>query len=202
MSQDVGYVLYSAFGSFYIPSCIMVFVYVKIYYAARDRARRNIKVRRKSRRKSNRLNPNAVNKGGGGASMAARALPTPSISAGGSTTYAHKSSIEQQGGANGNNRLQPNGGVPTISGGTLNPTPSAVSSGASPTPTPTPSPSPLPSAMKRRTNSSDAGAGGGGGNGANVGAGGGSAKKMTRFSFGDETVLAHRAAQQEAEEAR
>ena len=34
--------MYSAFGSFYIPSCIMVFVYIKIYYAARERARRVI----------------------------------------------------------------------------------------------------------------------------------------------------------------
>ena len=42
LSQDIGYVMYSAFGSFYIPSCIMVFVYIKIYYAARERARRNI----------------------------------------------------------------------------------------------------------------------------------------------------------------
>ena len=42
MSNDRGYVMYSAFGSFYIPSCIMVFVYIKIYYAARERARRNI----------------------------------------------------------------------------------------------------------------------------------------------------------------
>ena len=42
LSQEIGYVMYSAFGSFYIPSCIMVFVYIKIYYAARERARRNI----------------------------------------------------------------------------------------------------------------------------------------------------------------
>ena len=35
LSGDVGYVMYSAFGSFYIPSCIMVFVYIKIYFAAR-----------------------------------------------------------------------------------------------------------------------------------------------------------------------
>ena len=40
--------IYSAFGSFYIPSCIMVFVYIKIYYAARDRARRNLMAKRKS----------------------------------------------------------------------------------------------------------------------------------------------------------
>ncbi|EFX76926.1 hypothetical protein DAPPUDRAFT_213639 [Daphnia pulex] len=41
LSEDIGYVLYSALGSFYIPSCIMVFVYIRIYYAARARARRN-----------------------------------------------------------------------------------------------------------------------------------------------------------------
>ena len=35
LSEDTGYVLYSAFGSFYIPSCIMVFVYINIYVAAR-----------------------------------------------------------------------------------------------------------------------------------------------------------------------
>ena len=36
LSEDTGYVLYSAFGSFYIPSCIMVFVYINIYFAARS----------------------------------------------------------------------------------------------------------------------------------------------------------------------
>ena len=40
LSEDIGYVLYSALGSFYIPSCIMVFVYIRIYFAARERARR------------------------------------------------------------------------------------------------------------------------------------------------------------------
>ena len=39
LSEDLGYVMYSAFGSFYIPSAIMVFVYIKIYFAARERAR-------------------------------------------------------------------------------------------------------------------------------------------------------------------
>nr|XP_024217612.1 5-hydroxytryptamine receptor 1A-like [Halyomorpha halys] len=43
LSKDVGYVLYSALGSFYIPSCIMVFVYIRIYYAAKARARRGIR---------------------------------------------------------------------------------------------------------------------------------------------------------------
>lgn len=43
LSKEIGYVLYSAFGSFYIPSCIMVFVYIRIYFAARDRARRNVR---------------------------------------------------------------------------------------------------------------------------------------------------------------
>lgn len=43
LSEELGYVLYSALGSFYIPSCIMVFVYIRIYYAAKARARRNIR---------------------------------------------------------------------------------------------------------------------------------------------------------------
>ena len=47
--------MYSAFGSFYIPSCIMVFVYIKIYYAARERARRNIKKPNFSKRISRKI---------------------------------------------------------------------------------------------------------------------------------------------------
>ncbi|XP_015113346.1 alpha-2 adrenergic receptor, partial [Diachasma alloeum] len=43
LSEDIGYVLYSALGSFYLPSCIMVFVYIRIYYAAKERARRGIR---------------------------------------------------------------------------------------------------------------------------------------------------------------
>ncbi|XP_039294929.1 alpha-2A adrenergic receptor isoform X1 [Nilaparvata lugens] len=43
LSKDLGYVVYSALGSFYIPSCIMVFVYIRIYYAAKARARRGIR---------------------------------------------------------------------------------------------------------------------------------------------------------------
>lgn len=43
LSKDIGYVVYSALGSFYIPSCIMVFVYIRIYFAAKARARRNIR---------------------------------------------------------------------------------------------------------------------------------------------------------------
>jgi hypothetical protein len=50
LSEDIGYVLYSALGSFYIPSCIMVFVYIRIYFAAKARARRGI-------RKPQRLRP-------------------------------------------------------------------------------------------------------------------------------------------------
>ena len=49
LSQDIGYVLYSALGSFYLPSCIMVFVYIRIYFAAKKRARRGIN--KKSRNK-------------------------------------------------------------------------------------------------------------------------------------------------------
>lgn len=43
LSDETGYVIYSALGSFYIPSVIMVFVYIRIYFAARSRARRNMK---------------------------------------------------------------------------------------------------------------------------------------------------------------
>jgi hypothetical protein len=80
LSQDLGYVMYSAFGSFYIPSCIMVFVYIKIYYAAKARARRNIK-KRKSRRKSNRLAVQAAAKekksAAKSAGPVAKTTPTP-----------------------------------------------------------------------------------------------------------------------------
>ncbi|KAK6622517.1 hypothetical protein RUM44_002329 [Polyplax serrata] len=51
LSEDIGYVLYSALGSFYIPSCIMVFVYIRIYFAAKARVRRGI---RKQQRPNNR----------------------------------------------------------------------------------------------------------------------------------------------------
>lgn len=43
LSEDLGYRIYSALGSFYIPSCIMVFVYIRIYFAAKARARRGIR---------------------------------------------------------------------------------------------------------------------------------------------------------------
>lgn len=42
LSDDVGYVVYSALGSFYIPCAVMVFTYIKIFLAARSRARRAI----------------------------------------------------------------------------------------------------------------------------------------------------------------
>ncbi|KAM7292762.1 alpha-2 adrenergic receptor [Ixodes scapularis] len=43
VSEDVGYVLYSAMGSFYVPAVVMVFVYIRIFLAARSRARRHVK---------------------------------------------------------------------------------------------------------------------------------------------------------------
>ncbi len=43
LSEDIGYVVYSTLGSFYIPLIVMVVVYFKIYLAARSRARRNLK---------------------------------------------------------------------------------------------------------------------------------------------------------------
>lgn len=43
LSDELGYVVYSTIGSFYVPLLVMVLVYVKIYLAARARARRNLK---------------------------------------------------------------------------------------------------------------------------------------------------------------
>lgn len=48
LSDDVGYVLYSAFGSFYVPAFVMVFVYCRIFVAARSRARRHLEQRRRA----------------------------------------------------------------------------------------------------------------------------------------------------------
>ncbi|XP_022253925.1 alpha-2A adrenergic receptor-like [Limulus polyphemus] len=45
VSEEIGYVLYSALGSFYIPAAVMVFVYIRIFFAARSRARRHVKKR-------------------------------------------------------------------------------------------------------------------------------------------------------------
>ncbi|XP_041369731.1 alpha-2A adrenergic receptor-like [Gigantopelta aegis] len=42
LSEDIGYALYSAIGSFFIPAIIMVFVYYKIYQAAKERARKSV----------------------------------------------------------------------------------------------------------------------------------------------------------------
>ncbi|CAG2165415.1 unnamed protein product [Oppiella nova] len=46
VSEDVGYVLYSSIGSFYFPAFMMVFVYARIFVAARSRARRHIQQKR------------------------------------------------------------------------------------------------------------------------------------------------------------
>jgi len=43
LSEEVGYVVYSTIGSFYVPLIVMVLVYLKIYLAARARARRNLR---------------------------------------------------------------------------------------------------------------------------------------------------------------
>ena len=43
LTDDIGYVIYSTLGSFYVPLIVMVVVYFKIYIAARSRARRGLK---------------------------------------------------------------------------------------------------------------------------------------------------------------
>lgn len=55
LSDDVGYVLYSALGSFYIPCAVMVFTYIKIFLAARSRARRAINKQSRGNNANKRL---------------------------------------------------------------------------------------------------------------------------------------------------
>ncbi|XP_039760396.1 5-hydroxytryptamine receptor 1A-like [Pararge aegeria] len=71
VSDDIGYVVYSALGSFYIPSCIMVFVYIRIYFAAKARARRGI-------RKNPRPRPNEQQTSFSNAPKGTRPMPTTS----------------------------------------------------------------------------------------------------------------------------
>lgn len=70
LSKDLGYVVYSALGSFYIPSCIMVFVYIRIYFAAKARARRGI--RKQQQRPADK---NSSEKGGSSFAMKKRSSP-------------------------------------------------------------------------------------------------------------------------------
>jgi len=51
LSEEPGYVVYSTVGSFYIPLCVMILVYLKIFLVTRRRARRNLIRRNTSFRK-------------------------------------------------------------------------------------------------------------------------------------------------------
>ncbi|XP_045506681.1 alpha-2Db adrenergic receptor-like [Colias croceus] len=73
VSDDIGYVIYSALGSFYIPSCIMVFVYIRIYFAAKARARRGI-------RKNPRPRANEQQTSFSNAPKGTRPMPSSSLS--------------------------------------------------------------------------------------------------------------------------
>ena len=166
--------MYSAFGSFYIPSCIMVFVYIKIYYAARERARRNIK-KRKSRRKSNRLQNQA--NAAARARAAAAAGGTASGSAGGAPTTPPIAATPMSSCGPGNtSRRVSSAGETSGSSSTPQERPKseARKDGALASGVPPPK-SPLPSAMK------------------NPGEGT-TKKKTTRFSFDEECNKTSKAA--------
>jgi hypothetical protein len=47
ISEEIGYVVYSCMGSFYVPLIVMVVVYFRIYLAAKARAHRNLKKQKK-----------------------------------------------------------------------------------------------------------------------------------------------------------
>ena len=49
LSSDKGYVLYSAFGSFYIPLLVMSFVYIKIFLATKRRLQKRTKAAQKTK---------------------------------------------------------------------------------------------------------------------------------------------------------
>ncbi|KAF2361241.1 G protein-coupled receptor rhodopsin-like [Trinorchestia longiramus] len=53
VSSDLGYVIYSSLGSFYVPSAIMIFVYIRIYYAAKARANKGL-MKEKKRERDNK----------------------------------------------------------------------------------------------------------------------------------------------------
>ncbi|CAD5113098.1 DgyrCDS2289 [Dimorphilus gyrociliatus] len=55
LTQDIGYILYSTLGSFYIPLIVMIIVYFKIYLAARARARRALKKKKQQQRQSTQI---------------------------------------------------------------------------------------------------------------------------------------------------
>ncbi|KAK2171968.1 hypothetical protein NP493_1009g00007 [Ridgeia piscesae] len=46
LSEEVGYVIYSTLGSFYLPLVVMVVVYFKIYVTVRSQARRSVRNKR------------------------------------------------------------------------------------------------------------------------------------------------------------
>ncbi|XP_014681069.1 PREDICTED: alpha-2C adrenergic receptor-like [Priapulus caudatus] len=45
VSRRIGYVIYSSMGSFFIPVIVIVFVYFRVYVAARTRARQGVRMR-------------------------------------------------------------------------------------------------------------------------------------------------------------
>ncbi|XP_070540528.1 alpha-2C adrenergic receptor-like [Ptychodera flava] len=50
LSEDTGYILYSTSGSFFIPAFVMIVVYVRIWYAAKSRARTSLRMARAEKR--------------------------------------------------------------------------------------------------------------------------------------------------------
>ncbi|XP_002734932.1 alpha-2C adrenergic receptor-like [Saccoglossus kowalevskii] len=44
LSEDTGYILYSTSGSFFVPAFVMIVVYIRIWYAAKHRARTSLRM--------------------------------------------------------------------------------------------------------------------------------------------------------------
>ncbi|XP_050543648.1 alpha-2Db adrenergic receptor isoform X1 [Daktulosphaira vitifoliae] len=89
LNKDLGYRIYSALGSFYIPSCIMVFVYIRIYFAAKARARRGI--RKPPSKPKNKSKTTGKSGGGGLNSPSALSQTTSFITKPGTVTVAGSS---------------------------------------------------------------------------------------------------------------
>lgn len=89
MSDDLGYVIYSSLGSFYIPSAIMIFVYIRIYYAAKARANKGLSKKKGGRKNKKRKGEACTTPEPCPSLVATPTIPTSRTPAGGGLAMTH-----------------------------------------------------------------------------------------------------------------